>query len=307
MNHRHSQLLASIAVAAAAAACSSEPANTLAGGSFDPVVGAQPTPAATAQPAPTSSVWTPPPLPVPTQGPASSGSPARKFYLEKVHAALGSCASCHASGAAGAPIFIQADAATAYQTMDGRAYITKNSVLVTKGQHTGPALDANQRTLVDQWLALEATERVGQAAPVNILDKVGQCLSGALFQQIGFEKLLTEPRDGENTDQCTGCNKAMCNTCHTGGDGGFYMGVGSNLDPNTFTKSQAMPFIAKYIGLNGTAAVPSFGIKAKQAVVAIAPAYAAHPKFTIPADMEQRLNVFVQAALNNYAAGLCGK
>ena len=160
MNHRHSQLLASIAVAAAAAACSSEPANTLAGGSFDPVVGAQPTPAATAQPAPTSSVWTPPPLPVPTQGPASSGSPARKFYLEKVHAALGSCASCHASAPTDdvfkvAPANVMFDTAAQIQAMAPRilerAVKTSTMPFVNKTQ-----MSDHERAELGAWIAAGA-------------------------------------------------------------------------------------------------------------------------------------------------------
>ncbi|MBM4374704.1 MAG: hypothetical protein FJ095_06440 [Deltaproteobacteria bacterium] len=41
----------------------------------------------------------------------------------------------------------------------GVVALPADSALVLKGEHTGPALTATQRTLVEAWLALEAKER----------------------------------------------------------------------------------------------------------------------------------------------------
>jgi len=100
------------------------------------------TPVATVT-APPATQQQPTPLPVPTQGPGSAQSSARQYFIDNVYPSLNqTCGSCHASGANGAPMFLQTNAATAYQTMDGRGMIVTQSSLLTKGQHMGPALTA---------------------------------------------------------------------------------------------------------------------------------------------------------------------
>jgi hypothetical protein len=84
------------------------------------------------------------------------------------------------------------------------------------------------------------------------------------------------------------------------------MGVGSAIDPYTFAKTKTAKFIVHYIGLNGATPVPSQRIKAKQALVAASPAYS-HPMFTIPPQMELAINNFVNTAISNYNAKLCGQ
>jgi mono/diheme cytochrome c family protein len=263
-------------------------------------------------PKPAQPVWTPPTAPPPASGPGSAISSAHDFYIKKVYPALANCAACHQAGNNGAPIFLQTDPAVSYQSIDARGWIQLPSPILQKGPHMGPALTTEQMSVVNEWLQMEAKERVGQAAPVNILDKIGNCLLPTLFDQIHFENLLTQARNGEDANQCTGCNQAQCNTCHLGGDGGFYMGVGSPIDNasligvSTFTATQKAKYIVKYIGLNGTQPVPSYAIKAKQALVAVSPPYA-HPMFVLPPEMDAAINNFVGAAINAYNSKLCGQ
>jgi hypothetical protein len=249
------------------------------------------------------------PMPIPTAGPGSASSPARTFFIDKVFPTLSVCVTCHATGNLGAPRFLAQDAPSAYQGIDAHGLIQDQSQLLKQGTHAGgsaPALDANQTDLITQWLALEATERVGQAAPVNILDKIGACLDQTLFDAVEFQKLRTTKRDNENANNCTGCDNAPCRTCHTAGDGNFYMAAGSTLDQNTFSETQKAKFIIKYIGLNGTTPVASNAIKLKSDATLTDRPYS-HPMFTIPDDMQQRLDTFVSTAITKYQNKQCGQ
>lgn len=300
-------LVAAIVASGLAAACSSAPDYSgLQGGTEQdqaPVVAA-PTPPVTTTTSPSTQ---PTPLPVPPSGPGSTQSSARQFFMDKVYPSLNTtCASCHATGANGAPVFLQSNAATAYQTMDGRGMIQSQSVLLTKGQHLGPAMSATQLDLVKQWLDLEAKERVGQAAPVNILDKIGGCLSQGLFDAIGFEDLKTTPRQGEDPNTCTGCNNTPCSHCHTGGDGNFYMAVGSGIDNTTFEHTKQAQYIVKYIGLNGTQPVASNALALKSQSTQTDAMYL-HPMFKITPQMQAKIDQFVQSAIVAYNQNLCGK
>lgn len=301
---------AAIAIGATAAACSDT--DSLEGGYYPTPVGSDQggkvagggstTPASGAGTTKT-------PLPVPTSGPGSASSPARQFFLDKVFPTLSVCVSCHATGNLGAPKFMAQDGPSAYQGIDTHAMIQPNSLFLSKGSHAGgsaPALDANQSGLVTQWLAMEAQERVGQAAPVNILEKIGDCLDETLFNAVQFNQLRTRPRDKENTDNCTGCNNAPCRTCHTGGDGNFYMAVGSALDTQTFVESKKAKYIVKYIGLNGTTPVASNAIKLKGEATVTDRPYS-HPMYEVSTEMQGRIDAFVSAAITKYQNKQCGQ
>jgi hypothetical protein len=223
------------------------------------------------------------------------------------------CGGCHNTGVDGSPKFLVAmDANTSYQNLDARGDIIvdpSQSLMLHQGAHDGgkaPALTADQTTTVTNWLTQEMQERAGQAAPVNVLSKIGACLDQTKFDAIGFQNLRTTQRQGENANNCTGCNNAPCRTCHTGGDGGFYMAVGSSLDTTTFTETQTPQYIVKYIGLNGTAPTASNALMTKSQATQTGAPYT-HPMFTIPATMQTAIDDFVQDAITRYQAKQCGQ
>ncbi len=252
--------------------------------------------------------------PPPTSGPGATTGAAHQYFDANVYPSLETtCGGCHNGGADGAPKFMVAsDATKTYSNLDARGDIivdASTSQLLKQGAHDSnkaPALTPDQVTKINTWLTTEAMERVGMAAPVNVLSKIGTCLDQTKFNAIGFDKLLTTQRKTENANNCTGCNQAPCRTCHTGGDGGYYNAMGSGLDQTTFAKTQTAPFISKYIGLNGTTPVPSNAIMTKSQATQTGAPYS-HPMFTLSATQQTALDAFVTDAITKYTNKQCGQ
>jgi hypothetical protein len=191
---------------------------------------------------------------------------------------------------------------------------------VRKGPHDGPALTNDQTQRFTTWVELELKER-GDKAPPTVLQKLATCLDPEKFKAIGFDKLVTTPRDAknnpqgeaENTDECTGCNNAPCHSCHSADPAtGFFMAIGNDVLPadETFdqTKSVDPPYVQKYFGLdtNGTP-IASKAISAKSdATVKTGKAYS-HPMFLLTPEIQKGIDAFVDDAIAKYKAGTCGK
>ncbi len=174
--------------------------------------------------------------PPPDAGPGSTTSQAHEFFDATVYPELqATCASCHATGASGAPTMMAPPADTAYSSLDALGLIQAASLLLSKGAHdngAAPALTTQQTTDVTTWLGMEAQERAGSAAPTNILAQVAACASRTDWDAIGWDKLQTQPRTDENPNKCSGCAYALCASCHSGGEQGFFMDMGTAFDPD---------------------------------------------------------------------------
>jgi cytochrome c553 len=251
----------------------------------------------------------------PDAGPGSTASAAHEYFDSTVYPQLSVCQACHGTAATttGAPQMMTAPADTAYSDLDALGLIVTNSLLLTKGSHdngAAPALTSTQSSDITTWLGMEAQERAGTAAPTNVLAEVAQCVSQSDWNNIDWGKLLTQPRTDENANKCSGCNYALCASCHDGGEQGFFMAEGSNIEPpgttfqQTFQGPQAMTYIIQYFGLNGTTPVASNAIMLKQQAVATGPAYS-HPMFVMPSDMQTALNTFVTNTITNYNNHTC--
>jgi cytochrome c553 len=261
---------------------------------------------------PPGAVATQPP---PDAGPGSTTSQAHVYFDSTVYPELVStCAPCHASGANGAPTMMAPPADTTYSELDALGLIVPSSLLLSKGSHdngSAPALTSQEQTDITTWLGMEAQEASGTSAPPNVLAQVAACASQTEWNAIGWGKLRTTPRTDENADKCSGCNNAMCASCHDGGEQGFFMAEGSDIEPagttfsQTFSGPSMMTYIIQYFGLNGTTPVASNGIMLKQQAVATGPAYS-HPMFTMSANMQTALNKFVNDAITSYTSGTCG-
>jgi hypothetical protein len=204
---------------------------------------------------------------------------------------------------------------TTYSELDSLGLIVTNSLLLTKGQHdngAAPALTTQEQSDISTWLNMEASEATGSAAPANVLAEVAACASFSDFAAIGFDKLQTQPRTDENANRCSGCAYALCASCHTSGEAGFFMDLGTAFDPTgsiafqeSFSGPELMTYAIQYFGLNGTTPVASNALMLKQQAVATGPAYS-HPMFVMPAAMQTALSKFVTDAITNYNNHTCG-
>jgi hypothetical protein len=196
----------------------------------------------------------------------------------------------------------------AYSALDAYGFIQPNSRLVQKGDHAGGAasgLSNDAKAIVQEWLAKENQDRGGKTTP-SILEKLGPCMSRALFATIRFQDLRTVKRAAEDPNRCTGCTNAMCSSCHGDIATPFYTQVGSALGDNTFEMSKKMPYITKYFGVNGTEPVPSHGIAKKQNAVNSTLLTGSHPNFYLLPQVTLAINNFVNDAIAKYKAGTCG-
>ena len=222
------------------------------------------------------------------------------------------CGSCHAPpGSAGAPTFWNSDAATAYTSVEARGYITSASMLLRKGQHTGPALSGQESADVTQWLTLEQQVR-GTQTPVDLLSKLGNCVDATKFQAILLNQLKTIKRTNENANNCTGCNQAPCQTCHTTGEYAMHANFSQIGTPTlkamqaNATSPEGIYIISKYVTTNGTLLVPSTALKDKATATATGVPYS-HPMFTVTPAMETAIEAFATDIITKYNAKTCGQ
>ncbi|MGO8999226.1 MAG: hypothetical protein ACLQVI_38360 [Polyangiaceae bacterium] len=254
--------------------------------------------------------------PPPDAGPGSTSSQAHQFFDATVYPELvTTCAPCHATGVSGAPTMMAPPADNTYSSLDALGLIQTSSLLLTKGSHdngAAPALTSQESADITTWLGMEAQERTGAAAPANILSEVAQCVSEADWNAIGWGTLTTQPRTDENPDKCSGCAYAQCASCHSSGEQGFFMDMGTAFDPDgsiafqqTFQGPFMSTYVIQYFGLNGTTPVASNAIMTKQQAVATGPAYS-HPMFVMPQTMQTALTTFVNDAITAYTNHTCG-
>lgn len=250
-----------------------------------------------------------------TPPPGVDDNAAKVYFVNNVYPSLMvTCGSCHvAPGSQGAPPWLSsASASDAYTMIEGRGYINlSSSLLLKKGAHEGPALTPDQTNSITQWLTLEMQVR-GSATPANLLAKLGNCLDKTKFTAIALDDLRTTPRTNENTNRCTGCNKAYCQTCHEQGEYTMYSNDGT-LGTSTFDalstnmmSSDGTYLIEKYITTNGTSLVPATAIADKSTVTQSGPNYS-HPMFIVDDTMKAAILDFANDAISKYNAKSCGQ
>jgi hypothetical protein len=93
-----------------------------------------------------------------TTGTTTGGSTTPASFSAVYSGLKSSCGSCHLSGAAGAPTFFGDTEATTYDNFVNQSFNTSPSPLVTKGQHSGPALTASQQSAVEAWVAADPAQ-----------------------------------------------------------------------------------------------------------------------------------------------------
>jgi len=90
---------------------------------------------------------------------------AKQLFDDLYRSTSSSCGSCHLSGSPpGATIFYGADANATYPLFKAKGYDQANSAFYTKAlPHVGGSLTADQKKLVELWVAAEAGGGAGAA------------------------------------------------------------------------------------------------------------------------------------------------
>lgn len=252
---------------------------------------------------------------------------ARELFDRNVASVIqGKCATCHANTAAGdGPDFLGSspNPATWYEAMSVRTTVIGNvpfiqvatpqdSPLISKGEHTGPALSVTEKDAVSAWLIKEAQER-GLGTPVNpnpnpnpTMDYTPTNLREAIVR---FTACMRRT-DWDNTvgqNQNTnvayqGSTDGPCYACHSSGTGGAYLSQNSG-DTFDAHKDANMYYVLKLVlGTVNTDGsfkdlVPAYRFRDKgQPPFGTPP----HPSYNLTDNRNEALNEFVDLTLARF-------
>ncbi|MCC6558108.1 MAG: hypothetical protein IT372_34605 [Polyangiaceae bacterium] len=200
--------------------------------------------------------------------PTTGSEDARTYFEANVRPILEqSCAGCHSSASAdetGGPDFLGGSAAEYYDRLTAEPrYVSSDpgsSLLLTRGLHTGPALDpATQYPVVERWLELEAPARSGGGGfegPTGeeLLDKLSACMTLDDWIAKGMATVALQPT-------LTG---TPCHACHQSGTGANYMTNDSTPSSiqDGFDRERPRPFLLNLVSYE-IVSTPTGGQKAQ--------------------------------------------
>lgn len=233
---------------------------------------------------------------------------ARQFFLDNVYGQIQpTCASCHASGDKGAPIWMSNNGEGTYNAIDGiSGYIAapNASPLMQKGLHSGPALTQQQNDTMFQWLKREVEARKlsgDDGRPPNLREgfkRFGACMSYKRWVELKLNTIALT--DTEN-------NQGQCRSCHNGGQSSLWL---SGIPEEEFMKFTQYPYVQKLVvgkvnasgafdGLQGSRRMIDKGSEAQQQQAN------SHPRFTLPAEVATNIVTYVSETLSNMNANRC--
>jgi hypothetical protein len=231
---------------------------------------------------------------------------ARAFYLTRVHVRVDTCVGCHA-GASG-PRFMAPDAEGSYDAIArtvGLISAPKNSPLV-QYVHKNPdiAISPEQRSIVTQWLSLEATAR-GLAGAVDkpktateAYKQFADCMNYDIWSYYRMGDVSFAQTDTEGP----------CLGCHSTGQGSAWLSAGSR---ETFDKFKTFPFIQKLVvaKLGGSGSFeslePSNRLIVKSNEECLADKASCHPRYGLPPEVTTGIRGFVDSTIQNLATDTC--
>jgi len=255
-------------------------------------------------------------------GSASSDAQGPEVYATQVHDDLmAGCGSCHASGAVGAPVFMDEDASTSYAMLDAypSALIAHpaNSLLMLKGEHTGPAIDGagtppGLAGAVESWLTLEAEERglvvddggmdPSPTGPTfdEAMDAFAACMTLSDWEGAGLGLLPNQQTQGWGP----------CQGCHNTGVGGLFLSANTQ---QTYDETKASKFrLQKYVapvfdengGFLGLTIANRLKVKGTEPCPFQDP-QDCHPKFLLDPAASQAIDNFVNQVVGRLENGQC--
>jgi len=231
---------------------------------------------------------------------------AHDYYVAHVHPALGSCIGCHA-GAAG-PRFMATDAEESYTTIENTAGLIaapKTSPLV-QYVHMDPTITISpeQRSVITQWLSLEATARNLEGAvarPTTITDAYKQfadCMNFDVWSYYRMGDVAFTQTDSEGP----------CLGCHSTGQGSAWLSAGSR---ETFEKMRQFPFIQKLVvgKLDDQGSFEALQASNRLIEKSNEPcppeSTSCHPKYGLPPNVTDAVKGYVDTTLQNLVSGTC--
>lgn len=254
------------------------------------------------------------------------GDSGRAFFEANVLALLDDgasgamCAACHASNhqdAYGAPDFLGASGAGAYDQLVSDVRMVGvdpgNSLLLTKGIHSGPAFSAAQAAKVEEWLHIEAEERFGDCAGagggngvgsppgkdcMEVLSEVGACMTLEDWKATGMHLIAEQPT----------LQAGPCYACHGSGTDGNYM-TQPNTDASIALGFEGMRNPALLPRLVACSLDPGTG-----ALVGIEPSYrwrdkggeGGHPQYVLADEHVAALDAWFGVVHEKWKNGPCG-
>jgi hypothetical protein len=231
---------------------------------------------------------------------------ARTYYVGRVHPAAATCINCH-SGASG-PRFMAAAADESYDTIEKTAGLIaapKASPLI-QYVHKDPTINISpeQRSVITQWLSLEATARSleGAVAKAQTLTEAykqfADCMNFDVWSYYRMGDVGFTQTDSEGP----------CLGCHSTGQGSAWLSAGSR---ESFEKTRQFPFIQKIVvgkldekGSFETLQ-PSNRLIEKANEICPPEAKSCHPKYGLPPNVTSAVKQFVDTTLQNLASGTC--
>jgi len=235
---------------------------------------------------------------------SSDGSDPKAIFTSRVYPQIEpTCATCHATGNRGAPIFLADNPEGSYNAIKatpGFIAPPTQSPIMQKGLHSGPALTDVQAKVITDWLQKEPEGGIGDTSkPTNLraaFKLFGQCMDYNEWKQLGLDKIrLSQTSSG------------ACTSCHNLGMASMWM----SADPDeTFQKLSQFPYVQRLV----TGNVDEKGhfqqiVDAERLIVKgkEKPRNGNHhPSYdlgegingVIPSDMQQNLRTFVSDTIN---------
>jgi hypothetical protein len=241
----------------------------------------------------------------------SDASPgARDYFITKVYPSISrTCGNCHEGQSKGS-VFLTSTAEESYtkiSTTIGLIAEPSKSPLV-QHQHTDTTivLSPEQRTLLTQWLNLEATARglegAVQKAPTlqQAYQDYANCMNYDIWTYYRMGDLPFTQTD----------NDGPCMGCHTTGQGSAFLAADARL---TFEKAKTFPFIQKFVvgkldaQGNFDSLIPAGRFVEKANEPCPDGSTTCHPSFGLPPNVANALDLFVTTTLQNIAAGTCNQ
>ncbi|MBM4358388.1 MAG: hypothetical protein FJ096_09795 [Deltaproteobacteria bacterium] len=245
-----------------------------------------------------------------SSGGEPEASPAKVAFLEKVYPALApTCVSCHGEGAI-ATQFLAPTASEAYETIRTFGSIltsSKQSRLLTKGKHSGPALTASQAKICAEWLELELAENPSpepvtpaDLTPQQQLEAFGKCISKTDWDATEVHLIAKQTAKSQN-------NNVPCSSCHGDGANGTFLDLDST---KMLEATRKIPYILKFASAtleeDGTFKDIAFANRwAEKGAEGCPPVGNCHPEYILDGPLVAAVNQLYTLTYERWKQGNC--